>query len=445
MSMAGSKGGVYGSNADLIGNQIHIVRYWKTVGNKQMSGSELYEKLSLEAQPIQLEVGIGNECGMTCKHCYLAYAAGPMNLPLVSIEKLKATATEMVRELGTRMVCVTDRDALTPGRSIPFFRHLASLRDQFSDLKFGGVTNGLLMPSFAEPLAELSLDYLDLSIDGMPHEHNGIRGKGKFEQAIDNLRLAQKHRVAKRIITTHTLTRYNDDSLIRLIHYLITKENIVFFDVGPFMAVAKTMMKHQLQASDIAEFLDSLANSLQPLHVDRPVNILMELCAYCAAFLPALVDKGWLIPEQIRQDQYGHLYQIIPINDAINIILRPELISEYWRHTLRISADGYMIGGCEPLTSKDYSKISVGNIQQKNVSKLYKETLAPQSPFHLATLSVDRTGCRHKPCFQYCLGGDSLLAKSIYNNYNQKDPNCVWDEYVPQSITTSSDSSKMLT
>jgi hypothetical protein len=110
------------------------------------------------------------------------------------------------------------------------------------------------------------------------------------------------------------------------------------------------MLPYQLQASDLVEFLDSLATSLQALEVDHPVTILVELCAYCAAFLPALVDRGWLLPDQIRQDQYGHLYQIIPINRSINIIIRPELIPEYWRHTLRISADGYVIGGCEPLT-----------------------------------------------------------------------------------------------
>lgn len=437
MSLSGSKGGVYESDTDLEGNQISVVRYWQAVGKKLLSGAELYQKLLPEAQPVQLEVGIGNECGMNCKHCYLAYPPGDIHESLVPIEHLNTTVTEMVKTLHTRMVCVVDRDALTPDRSMPFFRHLSSLREEFPDLKFGGVTNGLRMPVFAETLAELPLDHLDLSIDGLWQEHDHIRGKGNFDRAIENLRLAQKFKVADRIVAAHTLTRYNDDSLLYLIHNLITEEGVSWFDIGPFMAVAPKMLNHQLHAADLAEFLESLAESLNPVEVDRSINILVELCAYCASFLPALVDRGWLALEKIRQDRYGHLYQIIPINSSIKIILRPELISEYWRHTLRISADGYVIGGCEPLTNKDYYKLSVGNIQSEDITNIYKKALAINSPLYFSMRSMDRTNCRHKSCFQYCLGGDTLLSKSIYDDYNRKDPNCIWDEYLPQSFKQS--------
>ncbi|MEM9215836.1 MAG: radical SAM protein [Cyanobacteria bacterium P01_F01_bin.150] len=439
MSLAASKGGIYKGDTDLEGDQISIVRYWQAVGKKLLSGAELYQKLLPEAQPIQLEVGIGNECGMNCEHCYLAYPPGELHTSSVSIENLNATVAEMVRTLHTRMVCVADRDALTPGRSMPFFRHLASLREEFPDLKFGGVTNGLLMPVFVEDLAQLPLDYLDISIEGLREEHDNIRGKGHFDRAIKNLKLAQKHKVADRIMVAHTLTRYNDDSLLYLIHELITKEGVDWFDIGPFMAVAPKMLSHQLRETDLAEFLESLATSLHPLEVDRPINILIELCAYCASFLPALVDKGWLIPEIIKQDRYGHLYQIIPVNSSINLILRPELISEYWRHTLRISFDGYVIGGCEPLTNKNYQKLSVGNIKNGDIKSIYKGSLEINSPFHSSMLSIDRTSCRTKSCFQYCLGGDSLLSKSIYDDYNKKDPNCIWDEYSSKSPNKSID------
>jgi MoaA/NifB/PqqE/SkfB family radical SAM enzyme len=413
MSMSGSKGGIYESNVDCMGDDIDIVRYWKAAGQKEMSGKELYQKLRLKAQPIQLEVGIGNDCGMACQHCYLGYQAGAMEASMVPMPKLLATVTEMVEKLDTRMICVADRDALTPKRSLPFFQHLAQLRHQYPSLKFGGVTNGIRMPEFAEPLSRLPLDYIDISIDGARHEHDTIRGVGRFDQAIENLRLAHKHRVAERVIVAHTLTRYNDDSLLHLIHNLITN-------------------------SDLVDFLESLATSLQPLQMDHPVNVLVELCAYCAAFLPSLIDRGWLIPEKIRQDKYGHLYQVIPINNSINIILRPELISEYWRHTMRISADGYAIGGCEPLTRSTYSDLSVGNIQKDNIVDLYRKSLESQFPFHLAMLSLDKTACRNKLCFQSCLGGDALLSKAIYDDYNRKDPNCIWEEYVPKNRKTCS-------
>jgi MoaA/NifB/PqqE/SkfB family radical SAM enzyme len=176
--MSGSKGGVYEDNQDLLGNQINVVRYWQAIGQKKISGSDLYHQLLKESQPNQLELGIGNTCGMNCKHCYLGYQAGAMESSLVPMSRLLATVTEMVECLNTRMICVADRDALTPGRSIPFFQHLVYLREQYPDLKFGGVTNGIRMPEFADALAQLRLDYLDISIEGLRNEHDGIRERG---------------------------------------------------------------------------------------------------------------------------------------------------------------------------------------------------------------------------------------------------------------------------
>ncbi len=427
MSLSASKGGVFGHTDDLEGLAIPIVRQWLDIGGKQLTGATLYESLCFDAHPTQLELGIGNTCGLECQHCFLGYRSGAMNQALVPLPSLLQTVTDLVEQLGTRMICLTDRDALTPKRSIPFFEHAAELRQCYPDLKFGGVTNGLAMPQYADDLQRIQLDYLDISLDGTRHEHDAIRGHGNFDRALANLRLARDHDLADRLMVAMTLTRFNDDSLIRLIHQLILEEGVQWIDIGPLMAVK--MQRYQLGPSDLVVFLESLSRSLEPLRLQHPVTILMELCAYCAAFLPALVDAGWLVPEQIRQDRYGHLYQDLIVNNKIQITLRPELIPEYWRHTLRITADGFVIGGCEPLTQTDYARFAIGNIQATDIQELYPKALAPGSPFHAMMLAYDRSECRNKACFAHCLGGDALLAKAVYNNYNRKDPNCNWDAY----------------
>jgi MoaA/NifB/PqqE/SkfB family radical SAM enzyme len=427
MTLAGSKGGIYRSRTDLSGFEIEIVKLWHDVGRRKISGSQLYQILCRDAKPTQLEIGIGNTCGLECKHCFLGYSAGKLMAPLTPLSMLLATITTMIESLGTRMLCVTDRDALTPHRSIPLFDHLAKLRNRYSDVKFGGVTNGLTIHQYADDLERIHLDYLDISIEGERNEHEQIRGAGTFDRVIKNLRLAISHQLADRIIVSLTLTRLNDDSMIRLIHHLIHHEKVQWFDISPLMAVK--MQAHQLQARDLADFLDSLYQSLQPVQVSHPVTILVELCAYCAAFLPALVDSGWLQPHRLRQDHYGHLYQDIAVNSAITITLRPELLPEYWRHTLRISADGYVVGSCEPLVQPDYTQLAIGNIQTESIQTLYSRALAPNSPFQRSTLAIDRSSCRDKACFAHCLGGDSLLARAVYGDYDRKDPNCTWDEY----------------
>ena len=427
MSLSASKGGVFDETDDPQGLSIAIVRHWLDTGAKKITGAALYQSLCPVARPTQLELGIGNTCGLECQHCFLGYRSSTMNETLVPLPRLFQTVTTLVEQLGTRMICLTDRDALTPKRSIPFFEHVAVLRQRYPSLKFGGVTNGLALLRYANDLQRIQLDYLDISLDGTRHEHDAFRGSGQFDRALANLRLALKHQVAERIMVAMTLTRFNDDALIRLIHQLILKEGVQWIDIGPLMAVK--MQRYQLGPTDLVAFLESLSRSLEPLRLNRLVTILMELCAYCAAFLPALVDSGWLMPDQIRQDRYGHLYQHLPVNNTIKITLRPELIPEYWRHTLRITADGYVIGGCEPLTQPDYARFAIGNIQDTSIQELYAQSLAPGSPFHSMMLAYNHSPCRTKPCFAHCLGGDALLAKAVYDDYHRKDPNCTWDDY----------------
>ncbi|MBS9387340.1 MAG: radical SAM protein [Dolichospermum sp. BR01] len=435
MSLAASKGGIYAKHNDPIGYDINIVRQWLSVGQKQITSDQLYQSLVETSRPIQLELGIGNTCGLQCQHCFLGYESGSMISQLTPMVVLLNTVTKMIEQMGTRLIAVTDRDALTPNRSIPLFEHIAKLRIKYAPIKMGGVTNGLAIDKFADKLELIQLDYLDISLDGLRDEHDLIRGKGKFDLVLKNLRIAVERQLAKRVIVATTLHRFNDDSVIKLIHKLIIEEGIQWFDIGPLMAVK--MQKYQLQSKDIVEFLDSLSQSLQPLKLSKSVTILVEICAYCAAFIPALIESSWLIPEEIRQDEYGHLYQNIYINDSITITLRPELIPEYWRHTLRISSDGYVIGGCEPLTQIDYTQLAISNIQIEDIQNIYHKALAVNSPFYHTIMSYDKSSCRNKACFSHCLGGDSLLAKAIYDDYNMKDPNCVWDEYQYKNTSNS--------
>ncbi|WP_392534740.1 radical SAM protein [Nostoc sp. C117] len=433
MSLAASKGGIYAKSSDPIGYDISIIRQWSALGHKQITGIELYQDLLPKSHPMQLELGIGNVCGLECEHCFLGYDSGATISQLIPMSALLDTVTYMVEKLGTRMIAVVDRDALTPKRSIPFFEHTAKLRKEYPDIKFGGVTNGLAIDRYANDLERIKLDYLDISMEGLGDEHDKLRGKGNFDLVLKNLRIALKKQLAEKVIVATTLHRFNHDSIIRMIHQLILEDGVQWFDIGLLMAVK--MQQYQLQQRDIVEFLDSLSQSLVSVKVSQTVTILVEICAYCAAFIPSLIDSGWLIPEQIRQDKYGHLYQNVRVNDSITITLRPELIPEYWRHTLRISSDGYVVGGCEPLTQKDYTKLAVGNIQIESIQEIYRRVLLPQSPFYNSMLAYNYSECRNKACFAYCMGGDSLLAKSVYGNYNRKDPNCVWNEYKFQNAS----------
>lgn len=432
MTIAGSKGGMWGNPYDPVGFENEVVKIWAEIGQKKCSGTEVYDRISDFAYPAQVEIGIGNTCGLKCKHCFLGYEGGSMQSDLIPVPRLKSLLSEFIEDMGTRVICLTDRDALTPGRSVPVFEHLAQLRQRYPDLKFGGVTNGLAIPEFADDLAKIRLDYLDISLDGMRPEHDAIRGEGAFDMTIKNLRIALSKKIAERVIIATTLSRFNHQSIVGMVKKLIVEEGVQWFDIAPLMAVK--MDKYQLGETDMVSFLEDLSKTLKAVDAQRDVTIFFEMCAYCAAYFPGLIDHGWLKPEDIRQDKYGHLYQDIRINDRITISLRLELIPEYWWHKLRISADGYIIGGCEPLSQGDYHRFAVGNVKEGSAKELYASALAVGSPFHEMMKAYDTSGCRDKECFEHCLGGDSLLSKSLFDSYNRKDPSCTWDGYHYKNI-----------
>lgn len=428
MSIAASKGGHFPSPHDPIGYDIPVVRLWRDLGEGRVSGIEAFETFRASAHPVQVEVGIGNKCGQSCPRCFLSYGPGnSMERELVALDRLIGITDEFIEAFGTRIVSVVDRDALTFGRSVPYFSNLARHRQRIPDLVFGGVTNGLFIDAFADELESIHLTYLDVSLDGLRDEHDAQRGAGAFDRTVANIRLAQERQLADRILVAPTLDAENGPTIIALIEQLATEEGVRWFDMGPLMAV-KTQHR-QLGPDDVPRFLEQLCDRLAGIELDHEVTVIFEICAYCAAFIPGLIHHGWLRPEELRQDRYEHLYQEIQLNASTKLVLRPELIPDYFRHTVRISADGFVVGGCELLSVRDYAAKSVGNIQDESVGELYQRALRVGSPFYHMMRAYDHSACRGKSCFRHCLGGDALLAQAVYSDFNVKDPNCTWDEY----------------
>ncbi|MEM8637397.1 MAG: hypothetical protein AAGG51_01070 [Cyanobacteria bacterium P01_G01_bin.54] len=380
MPISGSNGGVYRSASDSRGSDINIVKLWQQICDNQSNNIDLYSILAPFAQPRQVEIGIGNTCGLTCQHCFLGYPSGTLHQPLTPLPTLINATTTLVKTLRTQIVCVADRDAFVPKRSIPYFIHLSTLRQHHPHLKFGGVTNGLTLHQYIPDLIPLQLNYLDISIDGLKAEHEQLRGIGTFKAVLTNLRQALQHQIATRIFVSTTLTQANLTSALELIPQLSQTEGVQWFNLSPLMAVK--LQNQQLQPSYFAQFLDRLTQRLSPLRHHQLVNVLVDIPAYSMALLHSLLTAGWLTIEDLHQDSYGNLYQDVAINSTTTLTLRPELLQKDWWQRLRISADGDVLGGCEALTQGNYSQFALGNIQLEPITAIYARATQTSSPFH---------------------------------------------------------------
>src|SRR5436309_1408158 len=114
MTVAASKGGIFPGLSIRKGYEIPIVSWWRDVGEQRLTGEDLYRFLAAIAKPRQVELGIGNTCGLQCRHCFLGYESGSMQDSLIPLDRLELLTAELVEQWNTRIIALTDRDALTP-------------------------------------------------------------------------------------------------------------------------------------------------------------------------------------------------------------------------------------------------------------------------------------------------------------------------------------------
>ena len=133
-----------------------------------------------------LELQITKNCNLSCRHCYIGNQGkdqaklGENNE--LSFEQIKAVFHEFEEMQGLR-VLISGGEPLTHSQ---FNRINAILPDFF----FRNIllTNGLLLTP--RILSELNAHEIQISIDGLEHAHDSLRGNGTFRSAIGAARRA---------------------------------------------------------------------------------------------------------------------------------------------------------------------------------------------------------------------------------------------------------------
>ncbi len=128
-----------------------------------------------------IELQITKRCNLRCKHCFVGDAK-PVDLPF---EKIKKVLREFEQMQGLRVL-------VTGGEPIlhPEFEKINDIMPDFA-LRRILFTNGVLLND--EILKKLNFHEIQISIDGMAHGHESLRGKGTFQKAIDAVKRALEH------------------------------------------------------------------------------------------------------------------------------------------------------------------------------------------------------------------------------------------------------------
>lgn len=125
-----------------------------------------------------LELQITERCNLRCKHCYIGDGA----VKELSSAEIRSTLAEFEEMQGLRVL-------ITGGE--PLLHHdFEAINSMLPDFFLRKVlfSNGLLLSR--DVLKRLSVDEIQISIDGLEQGHDSLRGKGTFRKALGAVRNA---------------------------------------------------------------------------------------------------------------------------------------------------------------------------------------------------------------------------------------------------------------
>lgn len=322
-------------------------------------------EVRLRGYPLEtLSVETNSRCPLRCTYCYLNER--PDTDP-VSLGSLSALLLDAIK-VGTRRIAFVGKEPFYDDRAMRLMSVLDAhaLRDAF---EMGVVTNGLMVNRFLDGLADLHLDYLDVSVDARASLNNQFRGKGTYEGAAHAIRsLSKLPNIV--LIVASVLHRFNLDHLEPFVVEMqaLGARN---FHFGPVLDLAPAGLPAGLELQ-VGDLFYPVMNRLIPaarglaqgqIVVEVPVDYSWQA-----------ISSGVFGFEDLQSDASGFLYwQPEPVTPFFyKVYLLPQ---DCWRWA-RITADGFYLGALRQTGQPDYFTYAAGHIEMEDFVTLWMRSFA---------------------------------------------------------------------
>jgi Fe-coproporphyrin III synthase len=212
-----------------------------------------------------LQLHPSRRCNLACLHCYSS--SGPDVRGELPIDLLR-TCLDDAFAAGYHQLAVSGGEPLLYGALPALLAHARGL-----GMRTTVTTNGMLAtPRRWEPVAPF-VDFVAVSIDGRPEEHDTIRGqRGAFSKTVEHLPVLRASGVPFGII--FTLTQHNVDSLEFVVR-LAAREGARAVQVHPLTMDGRATAALPKSRPDALELIVALIEARRlgetlgvPVHVD---------------------------------------------------------------------------------------------------------------------------------------------------------------------------------
>lgn len=131
-------------------------------------------------------IHLTNRCNLTCSHCL--FSSAPTEKDTLSLEEIIVHVNEAYM-LGCRLFIISGGEPLVHPDLLALTQMILAL----SDTEVVILSNGMLLEKvFSQQVFPTSRLHFQISLDGLPYEHDAIRGEGSFEKLERNIAWLQK-------------------------------------------------------------------------------------------------------------------------------------------------------------------------------------------------------------------------------------------------------------
>lgn len=326
-------------------------------------------------------IRVTKACNLRCPHCYVN--AGKKLENELSLKEIKSTIDQLAK-LKVFSIFFTGGE--------PFLRKDIVEILKYTDKKGIGIaisTNAsVLNKEILEKIKNLRFDLFQISIDGPKKIHEAIRGKGSWQKAIDNIKLAKsilKKRIGLGIV--------------------IMKNNWKFLD----RTIAEGVNCGADRITLMCLILSGRANERlnpSPRELLKSINKIFK--RYKALQTKAKFSKDTTIPSALVPKEWRE--------KGLHKTFAPCSFPYY----IAINSNGD-VAPCDGLFS--YPEMILGNIREKSLLEIWQKSKLLQELRKIDP--SDLKGICKKCLYRdYCAGGCRAAAYINYRDFRMPDPVC---------------------
>ncbi|MBO8161097.1 MAG: 7-cyano-7-deazaguanine synthase [Thermosipho sp. (in: Bacteria)] len=329
---------------NILEDSIPIHTYFRA----NLNPDEKFKKLFRNSKIKELRLLNTDKCQFNCKHCF--YGFDKMKGNQLTIEEYK-NIIDQANELGIENIHFSGREPLCDEN---IFEIMAYIKQNYSDMTYDLVTNGVYIERYIDRLKELEVNKIFVSIDNL----KDLKIRPTIKGVIDAIDLIQNKEIPLEVFID--IHKGNKNQIKDIIYKLYKEYNVRNFHVRPISPLGrgKNIINEIIDAKELDEVFKDLIN----LNLD---NVIIEF-AIKNVWTKKLLERNYTLS--------NYLYDLIDTTNNIvgNIVLLPEFYCSRFESQITLTPDGYILGCATEISSIHYDKISVGNIRELPLKKLIK-------------------------------------------------------------------------